>query len=64
MQRIEELKQGVGGEAGKCRAFTLKVLNQSVQKSMMNAESGPPTLAIDDEIELLDLQPVSVTGGF
>jgi hypothetical protein len=31
---------------------------------MMNAGSVAPTLGIDDEIELLELQPVSITHGF
>lgn len=59
LEEIEKLKE----VKMKQRAFAIKALNQGVYRHMMNSGQAVPTLAIDDEIELLELQPVSITSG-
>jgi len=59
LEEIEKLKE----VKMKAMAYTIKSLNQGVYRHMMNSGAAAPTLAIDDEIELLDLQPVSITSG-
>ena len=60
LEEIEKLKGDVNRQA----AYTQKVLNQSVYKHMMNANSTAPSLVLDEEIELLELQPVAITSGY